>query len=74
MAEASKRRVTKKEEMTAEQLAAYEKRLGPKPAYVAYKVDENGGIEIVLATRSAEEVLAAVDKDRDLKYARTMIK
>lgn len=69
-----KRRVTKRSEMTPEQLAAYDKARGPRPAYIAYKIDADGSLVVGLVTRSAEEVLAAVDQDRDLKYTRTMIK
>lgn len=74
MAEAGAKRVTKKSEMTAEQLAAYEKARGPRPAYLAYKIGADGSLEVGTVTRSAEEVLAAVDADRDLKYTRIMIK
>lgn len=65
-------------QMTAEERAQYEKRLeqnrAPKPAYLAYKVREDGTLDVALTTRSAEEVLAAVDQDRDLKYQRIMVK
>lgn len=76
MAEVQKqaRRVTKRSEMTPEQLAAYEKARGPRPAYLAYKIDEAGALQVALTTRSAEEVLAAVDQDRDLKYTRIIVK
>lgn len=64
--------------MSAEEKAAYEKRLeaqrAPRPAYVAYTVNEDGTLNVALTTRSAEEVLAAVDENRDLKYQRIMIK
>lgn len=64
--------------MTPEERAAYEERLekarAPRPAYIAYQSLPDGTIEVKLCTRSAEEVLAAVDADRDMKYARVMIK
>lgn len=70
----TQKRVTKKSEMTAEQLASYEKARGPRPAYIAYTVNGDGTIEVGAITRSAEEVLAAVDQNRELKYVRIMIK
>jgi len=64
--------------MTPEELAAYEERLekqrAPRPAYIAYTVNEDQTLNIALVTRSAEEVLAAVDADRDLKYQRFLVK
>ena len=64
--------------MTPEERAAYEERLekqrAPKPAYIAYTVNEDGTLNVALTTRSAEEVLAAVDQNRDLKYQRIMVK
>lgn len=64
--------------MTPEELAAYEERLekqrAPRPAYIAYTVNEDHTLNIALVTRSAEEVLAAVDADRDLKYQRFLVK
>lgn len=50
-----------------------------RPAYIVYKalVDGagafTGDFEIVNVSRNAEEVLAAVDADRNLKYKRTEI-
>lgn len=64
--------------MSPEDRAAYEKRLeaarAPKPAYLAYTVNEDGTINVGTVTRSAEEILAAVDEDRSLKYTRIMVK
>lgn len=64
--------------MTPEERAAYEERLekqrAPRPAYIAYTVNEDQTLNIALVTRSAEEVLAAVDADRDLKYQRFLVK
>lgn len=64
--------------MSPEDREAYEKRLeaarAPRPAYVAYTINEDGSLNVSLTTRSAEEVLAAVDADRSLKYQRIMIK
>jgi hypothetical protein len=37
-------------------------------------VNEDGTLAVALTTRSAEEVLAAVDKNRDLKYQRILVK
>lgn len=71
---AEQKRVTKKSDMTPEQLAAYEKARGPRPAYIAYSISADGTLEVGAITRSAEEVLAAVDANRDLKYVRVMIK
>jgi hypothetical protein len=44
-----------------------------KPAYIVYKSDGAGGINIVLTSRNAEEVLKAVEADRECKYTRTEI-
>lgn len=75
---AAKKNKADLEAMSPEEREAYQKRIeaarAPRPAYVAYKLNEDGTIDIKLATRSAEEVLAAVDADRELKYARTLIK
>lgn len=64
--------------MTPEDRAAYEAKLeaarAPRPAYLAYTVNEDQTLNVSLTTRSAEEVLAAVDKNRDLKYQRIMVK
>lgn len=64
--------------MSPEDKAAYEKRLeaarSPKPAYLGYTVNEDGSLNISVATRSAEEVLKAVDQNKELKYQRFMIK
>lgn len=64
--------------MSPEEREAYEKRLeaarAPKPAYIAYTINEDGSLNVSLTTRSAEEVLAAVDQNRDLKYQRIMVK
>lgn len=64
--------------MSPEEREAYEKRLeaarAPKPAYIAYTINEDGSLNVALTTRSAEEVLAAVDQNRDLKYQRIMVK
>lgn len=64
--------------MSPEDRKAYEEKLeaarAPRPAYLAYRSLENGDFEVALTTRSAEEVLKAVDEDRDLKYKRIMIK
>lgn len=73
-------RKTKKDlmAMSPEEREAYEKRLeqarAPKPAYLAYTINDDGSLNVSLTTRSAEEVLAAVDQNRDLKYQRIMIK
>lgn len=65
-------------ELSPEERAQYEKRLeaarAPKPAYIAYTVNEDQSLNVSVVTRSAEEVLAAVDADRGLKYQRIMIK
>lgn len=47
---------------------------GPKPAYITYKIDEAGVLVINSVSRKAEEVLATVDADKSLKYARFEIK
>lgn len=64
--------------MAPDERAKYEARLesnrAPKPAYIAYTVNEDQTLNIGLITRSAEEVLAAVDSNRELKYQRIMIK
>lgn len=64
--------------MSPEEREAYEKRLeaqrAPRPAYIAYTVNEDQSLDINLVTRSAEEVLAAVDANRDLKYQRFLVK
>lgn len=64
--------------MSPEEREAYEKRLeaarAPKPAYIAYTINEDGTLAVALTTRSAEEVLKAVDENRDLKYQRIMVK
>lgn len=64
--------------MSPEEREAYERRLeaarAPKPAYIAYTINEDGSLNVALTTRSAEEVLAAVDQNRDLKYQRIMVK
>lgn len=50
-----------------------------RPAYLVYKAAVDGAgaytgdIEIVLTSRSADEVLKAVEADRNLKYKRTDI-
>lgn len=66
------------EAMTAEERAAYEKRneaaRAPRPAYITYTVNEDGSINVHSTSRVAEDVLAAVDADRSLKYARILIK
>lgn len=73
-------RKTKKDTslMSEEERAAYEERLekqrAPRPAYIAYTVNEDQTLNIALVTRSAEEVLAAVDADRNLKYQRFLVK
>lgn len=75
---AARKNTVDKSKMTPEERQKYEARLAasrePKAAYLAYTVNENGTIEIGEVTRSAEEILAAVDKNRELKYARFMIK
>lgn len=45
----------------------------PRPAYLAYKMNGDT-LEVVLATRKAEELLALVDNNRDMKYVRFEIK
>lgn len=64
--------------MSPEDLEKYNARLeaarAPKPAYLAYTVNEDQSLNIGLVTRSAEEVLAAVDQNRELKYQRFMVK
>lgn len=62
------------DEERAKYEAAREAARAPKPAYLAYTVNEDGSLNIDLVTRSAEEVLAAVDSNRDLKYQRFMVK
>jgi len=61
-------------QMSPEELAKYEAARAPRPAYIAYTVNEDGTLAVALTTRSAEEVLAAVDKNRDLKYQRILVK
>lgn len=71
--------------MTAEEREKYEKQRAaakaPKPAYLVYRITGPDGsvvdgatVQIENASRNAEEVLSAVDRDRDLKYARFEIK
>jgi hypothetical protein len=64
--------------MTPEDRAAYEAKLeasrAPRPAYLAYTLNGDGKINVALTTRSAEEVLKAVDENRELKYQRIMVK
>lgn len=65
-------------QMSDEDRAKYEARLeasrAPKPAYIAYTINDDGSLNVGLTTRSAEEVLKAVDENRELKYQRIMIK
>lgn len=64
--------------MTPEERAEYTKKLeaarAPRPAYLAYTTNEDGTINVGTVTRSAEEILKAVDENRDLKYTRIMVK
>lgn len=60
--------------MTAEEKAKYEAARAPRPAYLAYTVNEDMTINVGTVTRSAEEILAAVDADRSLKYTRILVK
>lgn len=75
---ATKRRKADTSNMTAEEKAAYEERLAkaraPKPAYLVYKLNEDGSLDIREVTRSAEEALAVIDGDKELKYQRFMLK
>lgn len=75
---AAKKNAVDKSKLSPTELAAYEKRLeaarSPRPAYIAYTVDEAGNLEIHSVTRVAEEILQIVDANRDLKYKRFEIK
>lgn len=75
---AARKTKTELKAMSPGEREAYEKRLeaqrAPRPAYIAYTVNEDQSLDINLVTRSAEEVLAAVDANRDLKYQRFLVK
>ena len=64
--------------MSPEEREDYQKRLeaarAPRPAYIGYTVNEDQSLNILSITRSAEEILAAKDKDPSMKYQRIMIK
>lgn len=57
--------------MTPEELEAYKARTAPRPAYLVYKGEIT---EVHSIVRNAEEALAAVDTDRELKYKRLLVK
>ena len=65
-------------QMTPEEKAQYEKRLetnrAPRPAYLGYTLDANGRPVVAVVTRSAEEMLAAKDKNPEIDYLRFEIK
>lgn len=71
----TEKRVRKRyEDMTPEEKAEHDKRNAPKPAYIVYLVNGDGSIDIKLISRDSDEVLAAVDADRSLRYQRFLIK
>lgn len=76
MAKEPTRRAPRKryEDMTPEEKADYDRRNAPKPAYMTYRVGENGKVEVGLVTRDSDELLAAIDADRGLDYVRFEIK
>lgn len=63
--------------LSPEERAEYEKKKAaaraPRPAYLVYKIVD-GDIEIQDTTRSAEDALAVIDNDKELKYKRFLIK
>lgn len=64
--------------LSPEEREKYEKRKAaaraPRPAYLVYRMSDAGDLEIVAATRSADDVLAQTTNDRTLKYAAFAIK
>lgn len=75
---AKERRTVDLNALSPEERAKYEERRAkaraPRPAYLVYKTDENGEVDIKDVTRSAEEALAVIDGDKELKYKRFLIK
>jgi len=74
---ARERRTIDPSTLSPEERAKYEARKAkarePRPAYLVYKL-EDGDVNIVDVTRSAEEALAVIDGDKELKYKRFLIK
>lgn len=64
--------------LSPEEREEYEKRrkaaTAPKPAYLVYRLAEDGTVDIVLATRKAEEAMIRLTEDRSLAYQTIMIK
>lgn len=70
---ATKRKLFNRATATPDEIAAYDKAHAPRPAYHAYKI-EDGKLVVGLTTRTAEEVLAFIDKNPGFSYVRFEVK